>query len=35
MTSIERGTRWMLFERNAPATWTKARAQVKRRAPAR
>ena len=28
MTSIERGTRWMLFERNAPATWTKARAQV-------
>jgi hypothetical protein len=28
MTSIERGTRWMLFERNSPATWTMARAQV-------
>ena len=28
MTSIERGTRWMLFERNAQATWTMARAQV-------
>jgi hypothetical protein len=28
MTSIERGTRWMLFERNTPATWTMARAQV-------
>ena len=28
MTSIERGTRWMLFERNAEATWTLARAQV-------
>ena len=28
MTSIERGTRWMLFERNAEATWTMARAQV-------
>ncbi len=28
MTSIERGTRWMLFERNAQPTWTLARAQV-------
>jgi hypothetical protein len=28
MTSIERGTRWMLFERNGPGTWTMARAQV-------
>jgi hypothetical protein len=28
MTSVERGTRWMLFERNTPATWTMARAQV-------
>jgi Bacteriophage tail sheath protein len=28
MTSIERGTRWMMFERNAQATWTMARAQV-------
>jgi hypothetical protein len=28
MTSIERGTRWMLFERNAPSTWTMAKAQV-------
>jgi uncharacterized protein len=28
MTSIERGTRWMLFERNALPTWTMARAQV-------
>jgi len=28
MTSIERGTRWMLFERNAQATWTLARAQT-------
>jgi phage tail sheath protein FI len=28
MTSIERGTRWMLFERNAPGTWAMARAQV-------
>ncbi|HET7812513.1 MAG TPA: hypothetical protein VFL16_18220 [Steroidobacteraceae bacterium] len=28
ITSIERGTRWMLFERNAPSTWTLARAQV-------
>jgi hypothetical protein len=28
MTSIERGTRWMLFERNTPATWKMARAQV-------
>ncbi|HEU5136008.1 MAG TPA: hypothetical protein VFU13_12735 [Steroidobacteraceae bacterium] len=28
LTSIERGTRWMLFERNAPATWNLARAQV-------
>jgi uncharacterized protein len=27
-SSIERGTRWMLFERNAQATWTMARAQV-------
>jgi uncharacterized protein len=28
MTSIERGTRWMLLERNAPATWMMAKAQV-------
>lgn len=28
VTSIERGTRWMLFERNAPSTWMLARAQV-------
>jgi hypothetical protein len=28
MTSIERGTRWMLFERNTPTTWAMARAQV-------
>ena len=28
MTSIERGTRWMMFERNAQATWIMARAQV-------
>jgi phage tail sheath protein FI len=28
MTSIERGTRWMLFERNAQSTWLMARAQV-------
>jgi len=28
LTSIERGTRWMLFERNVQATWTLARAQV-------
>jgi phage tail sheath protein FI len=28
MTSIERGTRWMLFGRNTQATWTLARAQV-------
>jgi len=28
LTSIERGTRWMLFERNAPPTWMLARAQV-------
>ena len=28
MTSVERGTRWMLFERNAQPTWTMARAQV-------
>ena len=28
MTSIERGTRWMLFERNAEATWALARGQV-------
>jgi len=28
VTSIERGTRWMLFERNVPATWARARAQV-------
>ena len=28
MTSVERGTRWMLFERNAQPTWTLARGQV-------
>ena len=28
LASIERGTRWMLFERNAQTTWTMARAQV-------
>jgi phage tail sheath protein FI len=28
VTSIERGTRWMLFERNAQSTWLLARAQV-------
>ena len=28
LASIERGTRWMLFERNAQPTWTMARAQV-------
>ena len=28
MTSIERGTRWMLFERNVESTWTLARGQV-------
>jgi hypothetical protein len=28
MTSIERGTRWMLFERNTLATWLMAKAQV-------
>jgi phage tail sheath protein FI len=28
MTSVERGTRWMLFERNAPSTWILARGQV-------
>jgi uncharacterized protein len=28
MTSIERGTRWMLFERNVAATWLMAKAQV-------
>jgi phage tail sheath protein FI len=28
MTSVERGTRWMSFERNAQSTWTLARAQV-------
>jgi phage tail sheath protein FI len=28
MTCIERGTRWMLFERNAQSTWLMARAQV-------
>jgi hypothetical protein len=27
-TCIERGTRWMLFERNASSTWIRARAQV-------
>jgi hypothetical protein len=28
MTSVERGTRWILFERNAQSTWTVVRAQV-------
>jgi uncharacterized protein len=28
MTSVERGTRWMLFERNVPSTWSLARGQV-------
>lgn len=28
MTSVERGTRWMLFERGSPATWLQAKAQV-------
>lgn len=28
MTSIERGTRWIVFERNAESTWTLVRAQV-------
>ncbi len=28
INSIERGTRWMLFERNGFGTWTMARAQV-------
>jgi phage tail sheath protein FI len=28
MTSIERGTRWMLLERQTQSTWTLARAQV-------
>jgi len=28
LASVERGTRWMLFERNAQPTWTMARAQV-------
>jgi len=28
MTSIERGTRWMMFERNAEPTWNLARGQV-------
>ena len=28
MTSIERGTRWMTFERNAEPTWNLARGQV-------
>lgn len=28
MSSIERGTRWMMFERNAEPAWTHARAQV-------
>jgi phage tail sheath protein FI len=28
LSSIERGTRWMLFERNVQATWIMARAQV-------
>ncbi len=28
MTSVERGTRWMLFERNAQSTWLLARGQV-------
>jgi uncharacterized protein len=28
MTSVERGTRWMLFERNVQATWLLGKAQV-------
>jgi phage tail sheath protein FI len=28
MTCIERGTRWMLFERNSQSTWLMAKAQV-------
>jgi hypothetical protein len=28
MSSIERGTRWMMFERNAPSTWVLAKGQV-------
>jgi phage tail sheath protein FI len=28
ITSVERGTRWVRFERNAPSTWTMVRAQV-------
>jgi hypothetical protein len=28
MTCIERGTRWMLLERNSPSTWLMAKAQV-------
>jgi hypothetical protein len=28
MTCIERGTRWMLLERNSPATWLMGKAQV-------
>ena len=28
MTCIERGTRWMLLERNAPSTWLMGKAQV-------
>lgn len=28
MTSIERGTRWVLFEQNGPPTWRRAREQV-------
>ena len=28
MTSVERGTRWVSFERNSQATWTLVRAQV-------
>jgi hypothetical protein len=29
VNSIERGTRWMLFEPNEPATWRRAAAQVR------
>jgi phage tail sheath protein FI len=29
ISSIERGTRWMLFEPNEPATWRRAAAQVR------
>jgi hypothetical protein len=28
MSCIERGTRWMLLERNSPSTWLMAKAQV-------